>query len=327
MALTVGSTLGAYEILGTLGAGGMGEVYRARDTRLDRVVAIKILRDDVAGDPSRRARFEREARLISQLHHPHICTLYDVGRHGNTDYLVLEFLAGARLADRLARSGDRARLLAKDPALPVQEALTIAIQIADALESAHRRGIVHRDLKPANVMLTPTGVKLLDFGIAKAIGRDASDTDETDVAGVALEPDPREARPPATADTLTLDGALLGTVHYMAPEQLEGRSADARSDLFAFGAVLYELLTGRRAFDGESQSAVIAAVLDSDPPPTARRHPLLEHIVARCLAKDPQERWQTATDLKRELGWIRDAALTEATRIALPRRRVVAILA
>ena len=221
MALTFGTRLGAYEILALLGSGGMGEVYRARDTRLDRIVAIKVLPASVAADPDRRQRFDREARTISSLTHPHVCTLHDVGHEDRIAYLVMELLEGQTLAERLTRG-----------ALPLEQALQYAIEILDALDGAHRHGIVHRDLKPANVMLTKAGVKLLDFGIAKVVAPGAA----------------------TAAATLTAEGTLLGTPQYMAPEQLEGRDADVRIDLFAFGAVLYEMLTGHRAFPGESQS-------------------------------------------------------------------------
>ena len=287
----------------------MGEVYKARDTRLDRVVAIKVLPAHVAADPIRRERFEREARVISQLNHPHICTLYDVGHDGDVDYLVIEYLEGQTLAERLPRSKDRA--------LPVAEALEIAIQIADALDAAHRRGIIHRDLKPANVMLTKTGAKLLDFGIAKAVGPPGN-------RGVRLQPDVTAV--PTIPPTLTADGTLLGTVQYMAPEQLEGREADARSDLFAFGAMLYEMLTGRRAFAGESQASVIAAILEIDPPPIGTAQPLtppaLDRVVRKCLAKDPEARWQTARDLVDELKWIDKSANTPEVAVARQRSRL-----
>jgi serine/threonine-protein kinase len=260
----------------------MGEVYRARDTRLERIVAIKVLPAGAAGDPQRRERFEREARAISSLNHTHICTLYDVGHHDGTDYLVMELLDGQTLGDRLRKG-----------ALPIDQALTVAIHIADALDAAHRRGIIHRDLKPANIFLARSGTsgppiaKLLDFGIAKV-------TVEASVS--------------AAVATLTSEGAVVGTLHYMAPEQLEGRDADARSDLFAFGAVLYETFTGRRAFPGESQASVIAAVLETTPPSIRSIDvsvpPALEHLLSTCLAKDPEERWQSARDVKRQLEWI-----------------------
>jgi serine/threonine-protein kinase len=227
MPLSPGTRLGAYEILGELGAGGMGEVYRARDTRLDRTVAIKVMPPNVAGDSQFRARFDREARAISQLQHPHICTLYDVGEVDGTAFLVMELLQGQTLADRLTKG-----------ALPLDEGLRIAIDIADALAAAHKQGIVHRDLKPANVMLTKAGAKLLDFGLAKAaapvVGIGATSTQQT------------------ASTHLTGSGTILGTLHYMSPEQVEGREADARSDVFAFGTVVYELLTGKRAFDGDN---------------------------------------------------------------------------
>jgi serine/threonine protein kinase len=288
LAIDPGAQLGPYEIQAALGAGGMGEVYRARDTRLGRVVAIKVLPASMAGDPQRRERFEREARAISSLNHPHICTVYDVGHDEGTDYLVMELLEGQTLEARLQRG-----------ALPLDQALRHAIEIADALSAAHRRGLVHRDLKPANIFLVRSelsgapAAKLLDFGIAKAIAA----------------PD----LPAITAQaTLTTEGALIGTLQYMAPEQLEGREADARSDLFAFGALVYEMLTGRRAFAGETQSRVIAAVLDSEPPTLAAMQPLtppaLEHVVTTCLAKNPDQRWQSASDVKRQLEWIAASA-------------------
>jgi eukaryotic-like serine/threonine-protein kinase len=276
MPLAAGTRLGPYEIIEPLGSGGMGEVCRARDTRLDRVVAIKVLHAHLADHPDRRARFEREARLIAQLNHPHICALYDVGRDGATDYLVVEYLDGQTLAERLQ----------KGP-LPIDQALRTAIEIADALDVAHKRGIVHRDLKPANVMLTKSGAKLLDFGIAKAVSSDSVAT---------------------LSSTLTMDGALIGTPQFMAPEQLEGRDADPRSDLFAFGAVLYEMLTGTRAFEGETVSKAIAAVLGSTPPSIAANAPLvppvLDHLVRTCLEKNADDRWQTASDVRRQLEWI-----------------------
>ena len=283
MPLSTGTRLGAYEIVALLGIGGMGEVYRARDTRLNRFVAMKVLPPGLSVDQRRRERFEREARAISSLNHPRICTLHDVGRHESVDYLVMELLEGQTLAERLLKGR-----------LPLDETLTYAIQIADALECAHRHGIIHRDLKPANIMLTTSGAKVVDFGIAKA-------ADPVDAA--------------AAQSTLTEEGTRLGTVQYMAPEQLEGRAADPRSDLFAFGGVVYEMLTGRRAFTGDSQSKVIAAVLDCEPPTITSTQPMtppaLEHLVTRCLAKNPDERWQNAGDVKRELQWI--AAGTRST--------------
>ncbi len=285
MALTAGARLGPYEILAPLGAGGMGEVYKARDTRLDRTVAIKILPEALAADAQFRERFHREARAISQLDHPHICALYDVGEERGAAFLVMQYLDGVTLADRLV----------KGP-LSVAESLTLAIQIANALDKAHHAGIVHRDLKPGNIMLTKAGAKLLDFGLAKAGGQA--------IAGTAL------SMVATTPPNLTAHGAILGTFQYMAPEQLEGKDADARSDIFAFGAVVYEMLTGRKAFEGRSQASLIAAILDHDPPPISSLFPLtppqLDHIVKRCLAKAPDDRWQTASDVAQELKWAED---------------------
>ena len=286
MPLSSGTTLGPYEIQAPLGAGGMGEVYRARDTRLNRDVAIKVLPEALAADSQFRERFDREARTISQLDHPHICPLYDVGEHNGTAYLVMQYLEGETLATRLERG-----------ALPLNEALTIAIQVASALDKAHRAGITHRDLKPGNVMLTKAGTKLLDFGLAK--------TDAPAVAGTSL------SRLPTTPANLTAQGTILGTFQYMAPEQLEGQEADARTDIFAFGAVLYEMITGRKAFEGKSQASLIGAILERDPPPVSTVQPLsppaLDRIVQTCLTKDPDRRWQSAGDLTRELQWIANA--------------------
>jgi Tol biopolymer transport system component len=280
MTLVAGSRLGPYEILAGIGAGGMGEVYKARDTRLDRIVAIKVLPATLASDPQFRERFDREARVISQLDHPHICALYDVGEQDGTSYLVLQYLEGETLEGRL-----------KKGALPLDQALQFAIQIADALDKAHKAGIVHRDLKPGNVMITKQGAKLLDFGLAKA------STGAGAVAGLSMLP----TSPP----NLTAQGTILGTFQYMAPEQLEGREADTRTDIFAFGTVVYEMVTGKKAFEGKSQASLISAIMSSEPPPMASLQrltpPALDHIVRRALAKDPDERWQTARDLWLEL--------------------------
>ena len=283
----IGRRLGAYQITAFLGAGGMGEVYKARDTRLDRTVAIKIIPAALASDPQFRERFHREARAISQLDHPHICTLYDVGEQDGTAFLVMQYLEGETLDQRL-----------KKGAIPIDRALQYAIQIAGALDKAHRANIVHRDLKPGNIMITKTGATLLDFGLAKAgVGAGAA-------RGLSMLP----TRP----STLTAEGAILGTVQYMAPEQIEGREADTRTDIFAFGVVLYEMLTGTRAFAGETHAGLISAILRDEMPPISAHQPAtplsLDHIVRRCLAKDSDERWQTAADVMRELTWVAESA-------------------
>jgi serine/threonine protein kinase len=301
MTLAAGSRLGPYEIVSPLGAGGMGEVYRARDTRLDRTVAIKVLASHLSASPEVRQRFEREAKTISQLSHPHICALHDVGREGDTEYLVMEYLEGETLADRLL----------KGP-LPLEQTLRFGMQIADALDKAHRQGIVHRDLKPGNVMITKSGVKLLDFGLAKAIARSPSAVDLTAF--------------PTQAAPVTREGSLLGTVQYMAPEQLEGREADARTDIFAFGCVLYEMATGKRAFSGATQASLISSILRDEPQPISRNQPMsppaLDHVVKKSLAKDPEDRWQNASDLGGELKWIAEGgSQTGATPISLVGRR------
>jgi hypothetical protein len=276
--LGYGSRLGPYEIVGALGAGAMGQVYRATDTRLGRAVAIKVLWPRLASDPDQRARFEREARAVSSLNHPHICTLYDVGETGDTQFLVLEYLEGETLAARIARA-----------ALPIDQALRYAIEICDGLDRAHRQGLTHRDLKPANVMLTPSGTKLLDFGLAKPR------TVVTSAPGeVATQLSP-----------VTIEGTILGTIEYMAPEQVEGREADARSDIWAFGCVLYEMVTGVRPFHGATPASVVAAILEREPSPPPRGAqslpPRLWEAIATCLQKNPDDRWQSARDLAREL--------------------------
>jgi len=285
MSLAPGTQLGPYEILAVVGAGGMGEVYRATDTRLDRPVAIKVLSSHIAADPESRERFDREARTISSLNHPHICTLYDVGHQDGIDFLVMEYLEGQTLTERLA----------KGP-LAIEQALHHAIEIADALDQAHRKGIVHRDLKPGNVMLTKTGTKLLDFGLAKLQPMASSN------AGASMLP--------TTPPNITAAGTILGTLQYMAPEQLEGGSADARTDIFAFGVISYEMVTGRKAFDGKSQASLIASIMGTQPPAMTALQPMtpiaLEHVVRKCLAKDPDDRWQSARDLTTELRWIAD---------------------
>jgi Tol biopolymer transport system component len=289
MSLAPGTRLGPYEILGPLGAGGMGEVYRARDSRLDRTVAVKILPDHLAADPAFRARFEREAKTVSALNHPHICTLHDIGEHQGVHYLVMEHLEGETLASRLNRGP-----------LPVEEALPIAAQIASALALAHRHGVIHRDLKPGNIALTRDAAKLLDFGLAKQ--------------GPQAAP-PISSAVMTEASPLTAQGTIVGTWQYMSPEQLEGMEADARSDIFSFGAVFYEMLTGRRAFEGRSQASLIAAIMGTQPAPLSAVlpgvSPELERIVRRCLANDPEDRWQSAADLASELKWITRSATPE----------------
>ena len=287
MTLTSGARLGPYEVQSPIGAGGMGEVYRARDTRLDRAVAIKLLPASFADRPERRQRFRQEARAISSLQHPHICTLFDVGEQDGQVFLVLEYLEGETLDDRLIRGP-----------LPSADLLLYATQIASALDHAHRAQIVHRDLKPSNVMLTESGAKLLDFGLAM---------------GPALAPLGTSTTVSFPQQKLTAEGLLIGTFQYMAPEQLEGKQADARTDIFALGAVLYEMATGRKAFEGDSQASLIASILTGHPPAiTSARTAIdtdnslvaLEHVVERCLAKNPDERWQTMRDVKLELDWI-----------------------
>ena len=284
MPLTPGTTLGPYEIQAPLGAGGMGEVYKARDTRLDRTVAIKVLPEHVASDPDLKQRFEREAKTISSLNHPHICTLHDIGSQDGIDFLVMEYLEGDTLARRLEKG-----------ALPLQQALQVAIEIADALDKAHRQGITHRDLKPGNIMLTKAGAKLLDFGLAKLRKPGTVGDEGFSAATTASAP-------------MTRRGTLLGTLPYMSPEQVEGMSTDSRTDVFAFGAVLYEMLTGRRAFAGSSQADLIASILDREPESIETLRPTcpaaLSHVVEACLAKRASDRWQTAVDLCRQLKWI-----------------------
>ena len=285
MATLAGKRLGPYEILSAIGAGGMGEVYRARDTRLDRIVAIKVLPAHLVDEPERRERFEREARTIASLNHPHICTLYDIGRQDGIDYLVMEYLEGETLAQRLM----------KGP-LPLEQVLQYAIEISDAMDKAHGKGVTHRDLKPSNIMLTKSGTKLLDFGLAK-LRKDAAP---------AI---PLSQLPTATAkEAVTQEGTILGTLQYMAPEQLEAKEADARTDIFAFGAVVYEMATGKKAFAGKSQASVISAIMSSDPAPMSSLQPMtppaLDRVVKKCLAKEQEKRWQTPTDLCDELKWI-----------------------
>ena len=283
--LNAGTRLGPYEITGAIGAGGMGEVYRARDTRLERIVAVKVLSPRLADNPASRERFEREARTIASLNHPHICVLHDIGHQNDTEYLVMEYLEGETLAERL-----------KKGALPLEQVLQYAIEIADALDKAHRKGITHHDLKPGNIMLTKTGTKLLDFGLAKLQQEAAPATPLSELSTMA--------------EPVTGHGMILGTLQYMAPEQVEGQTdrIDGRSDIFAFGAVVYEMATGKRAFEGKSQASVIAAILERDPPAMSSLQPMtppaLDRVVKKCLAKEPDRRWQAASDVCDELKWI-----------------------
>ncbi len=282
MSLASGTRLGPYEIVSPLGAGGMGEVYRAKDTRLGREVAVKVLPQHLSSNPEIRARFEREAKTVSSLNHPHICTLHDVGREGDTDYLVMELIEGETLAARLTKG-----------AIPLDDMLKFGAQVADALDRAHRAGVMHRDLKPGNVMITKAGAKLMDFGLARAAG----------LGGVS-----ELTSSPTVAGPLTAEGTILGTFQYMAPEQLEGQEADARADLWALGCVLYEMATGKRAFDGKSQASLIAAVMHTQPAPVSQvssmSPPALDRLVQGCLAKDPADRIQSAHDVKLQLSWI-----------------------
>lgn len=294
MALESGTKLGPYEIVAPLGAGGMGEVYEARDTRLDRSVAIKVLPTHLSDQPELKERFEREARAVSSLNHPHICTLHDVGSEEGIDFLVMEHIEGETLAARLERGP-----------LPLTEAVEYAIEIAGALEKAHRAGVVHRDLKPGNIMLTKSGPKLLDFGLAKLAEPTSSAPDLSTLSAL-----------PTEQKSLTAAGTVLGTFQYMAPEQLEGKDIDARTDIFALGAVIYEMVTGKRAFDGKTQASLISAIMSSEPPPMSTVEPIsppgLERLVQTCLAKDPDKRWQHAGDVARELEWIAEGGGEQA---------------
>lgn len=300
MPLTVGTRLGPYEIVAPIGAGGMGEVYRARDSRLGRDVAVKILPPGFAANEEFHARFEREARTVSSLNHPNICTLFDVGREDGTLFLVMELIEGESLAERLQ----------KGP-LPLEQVLRYGAQIADALGRAHRQGIVHRDLKPGNVMITKSGAKLLDFGLARS-GPDASPVQGLTAMATQAAP-------------LTKEGTILGTFQYMAPEQLEGIEADARTDIFALGALLYEMATGKRAFEGATRTSLIASIVSGTPRPMSELVPLtppaLEHVVRRCLEKQPDDRWQSAADVGNQLRWISEAGSRAGEAAPLAARR------
>src|SRR5690348_13113227 len=302
MPLVSGTKLGPYEIQTPLGAGGMGEVYRAKDTRLERAVAIKILPEHLSKDPLRKQRFEREAKTISSLNHPNICTLHDIGSQNGVDYLVMECVEGETLAKRLE----------KGP-LPLEQVLKYGAQIADALDKAHRSGIVHRDLKPGNIMLTAGGAKLLDFGLAKPAA--------PVLTGVTLSA-ARQHSP------MTEEGMIVGTFQYMSPEQVEGKEVDGRSDIFSLGAVLYEMLTGKRAFEGKSQLSVASAILEKDPARVSDTKPLtppaLDHAIRKCLSKSADERWQSASDLASELKWISEAGTSSGTHTAAIARKGLA---
>ncbi len=297
MAILSGKRLGPYEVLSAIGAGGMGEVYRARDTRLDRIVAIKVLPPHLADKPELRERFEREARAVASLNHPHICILYDIGHQDGTDFLVMEYLEGETLTERL-----------KKGPMPLDQVLQYAIEIADALDKAHRKGITHRDLKPGNIRLTKSGTKLLDFGLAK-LRQEAGPTTPL-------------SQLPTAKEAITAQGTILGTLQYMAPEQVEGKTneIDARTDIFAFGAVVYEMATGKKPFEGKSQASLIVSILEREPPAMSSLQPMtppaLDRAVKTCLAKEPDSRWQTAGDLCRELKWIAESA--KQTGVAVP---------
>ncbi|HEY4642647.1 MAG TPA: protein kinase [Thermoanaerobaculia bacterium] len=299
MQLKKGTTLGPYVVDDLLGAGGMGEVYRARDSRLQRTVAIKVLASNLTAGDERRARFEREARAISALSSPHICAIHDVGRADDIEYIVMEYLEGETLADRIARGP-----------LPLSQVVRYATEIAEALHHAHRAGITHRDLKPGNVMLTASGVKLLDFGLAKLEPQRAVFSDDS--------------APSTVINPITAEGTIVGTVLYMSPEQLEGKAVDARADIFALGVILYEMVTAQRPFKGSSHLSVIAAILSSDPNPPRSLQPscpaALERIILTALEKNPDDRWQTAHDVARQLRWLSEPSTTESTALPPPRR-------
>jgi Tol biopolymer transport system component/predicted Ser/Thr protein kinase len=306
MTISAGGRLGPYEIISLLGVGGMGEVYKAKDTRLDRTVAIKVLSAHLSDRPELRERFEREARAVASLNHPHICVLHDIGKDQNVDFLVMEYIDGETLSDRL-----------KKGPMPLEQALRYAIEVADALDKAHREGIAHRDVKPSNIMLTKSGAKLLDFGLAKR--------------GIEARSLNSASQLPTDAG-LTSHGAILGTLQYMSPEQLEGREADVRSDIFAFGTVLYEMITGAKAFEGKSQVSLMAAILEHEPRAISSlmplSPPLLEKIIKKCLQKDPNDRWQAAADIIEALQWVRGseaAAPAVATERPSTRWRSIAM--
>jgi eukaryotic-like serine/threonine-protein kinase len=310
MPLNPGAKLGPYEIVSALGAGGMGEVYRARDTRLDREVAVKILPSHLSESSEAKQRFDREARTISSLNHPNICTLYDVGHQDGIDFLVMEYLEGETVADRLR----------KGP-LPIEQVVKYGVEICEGLEKAHRSGVVHRDLKPGNIMLTKTsanksGATLMDFGLAKTAVATPSESSSSLTVTLST---------PMATHPLTAQGTVVGTFQYMSPEQVEGKEADSRSDIFALGAVLYEMVTGKRAFEGKTAASAMAAVLEREPAPISSIQPMappaLERLIKICLAKDPEERWQTAHDVKLQLREIaQSGSQSGAPALAAPRK-------
>src|SRR6266436_5045288 len=298
MALPPGTKLGPYEIVAQLGAGGMGEVYRARDTRLERDVAVKVLPASLASDANLRRRLEREAKAVSKLSHPHICTLHDIGHQDGVDFLVMELVEGETLEHHLV----------KGP-LPSDQVLRYAAQIADALAKAHKVGITHRDLKPANIMLTKSGAKLMDFGLAKPELTISGTKSGTTVGLTPSTPTMSFASLTLATSPLTQNGSIVGTFQYLAPEVLQGKEADARSDIFAFGCVLYEMITGRRAFEGKSQISVLSAILEKEPDPIGpSQPPMLDRLIRACLAKDPADRLQSAHDAAMDLRWITESA-------------------
>ena len=307
--LSPGSQLGPYQIVDQIGAGGMGEVYKATDTRLGRTVAIKILNSDLSQRIELRQRFEREAKTISNLSHPHICSLYDIGRQDGTDFLVMEYLEGETLANRLLQGP-----------LPANQIYSYAIEIADALDKAHRKGIIHRDLKPGNIMLTASGTKLLDFGLARIVDPIVPTAGSVAKTLAAVE-----------SQDLTAEGTVVGTLNYMAPEQLEGKQTDSRTDIFAFGAVLFEMATAKQAFASNSTASTISAILSKDPPAVSTVRsglsPSFDHITERCLSKSPEDRWQTMRDLKLELNWISAHPATVASEIKTKRNKLPWIVA
>jgi eukaryotic-like serine/threonine-protein kinase len=302
MSIAHGTRLGNFDVIALIGTGGMGEVYKARDTRLDRIVAIKVLPAHLADKPELRERFEREARTIASLNHPHICTLYDIGRQDGTDFLVMEYMEGETLATRLL----------KGP-LPLEQVLQYAIEISDALDKAHRKGVTHRDIKPGNVMLTKSGTKLLDFGLAK-------------LKQAAIPAAMPESQMATLSRNPTIEGTLLGTIQYMAPEQVEGKNdeIDGRTDIFAFGTLVYEMATGKKAFEGKTNASVMSKIMQVDPPPMSSLQPVtppgLEHVVKTCLAKDPEDRWQTARDVTRELKSIAEGGSQVGIPVAVAAR-------